>query len=177
MEKNYYYLLMSQLDFFENEGLEECLREKSNSSFLEKKSRDFWIAVAPKFIEKDEIFLRIKETNFYQQKKDLISSTLFLSSKNTFEFYAAIISPNLNFIQWLNLRLGYFENLESFKKIKKLAFNPNYVSNGIFGKINFDLKKNYDERALIFNSNSKFIHPLIYVKKQKKVLESYYSKL
>jgi hypothetical protein len=168
---------MAQLDLFQNEVLEECLRERSTTFFLQKKRHDFWITIQPQFIEKKEISLKIKETNFYKQKKNLISPTNILSSNSSFEFYAAIVSPNLNFIQWLSLRLGYFENLNSFEINKKLAVNPDYISNGIFGKFNFDSKEKYNEEASVFNSNSKFLHPSIYINRQKKILESYYSNI
>jgi hypothetical protein len=39
MEKKYYYIIMSQNEMFENQVLEEILRERANSYFLKNKTR------------------------------------------------------------------------------------------------------------------------------------------
>jgi hypothetical protein len=97
---NYYFLLFSQKNIFNNQVLEEILRERSNSYFLRNKISDFWILISPKFL-----------SNFKQSLDN--SSFLFTNQKT---FYGVIISPNKDFIEWLKLRLGYFIDIENTKE-------------------------------------------------------------
>lgn len=43
MGKNYYFILMSQKDFLENQVIEEILRERANYYTSKDKIKDFWI--------------------------------------------------------------------------------------------------------------------------------------
>jgi hypothetical protein len=153
---------MSQQDLYKNEVIEEILRERTNSHNLLNKKNDFWILTSPKFIENlDQINLKIQETNFYKQKKNM------LTTSNKLSFYTAILSPSKEFITWLSLRLGYFEDLETYKKMQ--IINSNYISNGIFGKIILDLKEKKNLNYFEFIANS--IHPNLLIKKYQKLLD------
>jgi hypothetical protein len=168
MNKEYHYLLMSQEDLLQNEVIEEILRERTNSYIVQNKKNDFWILISPNFVKNPDIYLKIKETNFYKQKKiSLIDS----NQKN--EFYASIISSNKEFIIWLNLRLGYFEDLQTFSDKKQL--NPNYTSNGIYGKL--DISKDSSFKKDLFKFNLKYIYPNILISKYRKFLDLFYSSI
>ena len=164
MTIEYYYLIMSQQDLLQNEAIEEVFRERTSSYFSQNRKNDFWILISPNFIKNNELSLKIKKTNFYKQKKDS------LITNNNSEFYTAIVSTNKEFITWITLRIGYFENIETFQDIK--APNPDYISNGISGKINTNLVNNSSE---LFTSNPKYIHPDLLINKYKKLLEVFYS--
>lgn len=159
---------MSQRDMLENQVLEEVLREKITHYFSNKKSLDFWITLSPTFIKKFELINIIQKTNFYkQQKKDILFS-------NNQYFFACLISTNREFIDWIKLRLGYFEEMNEsdvyFKGTEK-EFRTSYTSDGITGS--FDI---HDENDLsILSSNKLTIHPNIQVNKYIKNIEIYYS--
>ncbi len=157
----YYYLIMSQQDVFENEILEEILRERTNSYLSQNKNLDFWLLINPSFIDNEEIFNKLKLTNFYKQK----NNCLFSSARKS-PFYAIILSSNETFITWLGLRLGYFENLDTFK-----SSNKNYLSNGVSGKI--ILKNKEESKDFIFSN--KFVHPYFLEKKYNKLLYSFHN--
>lgn len=164
MTVEYYYLLMSQQDLLQNEVIEEVIRERTNSYALQNKKTDFWILISPKFAILPEINQKIKQTNFYKQKKtDLIFS-------NNCEFYSAIISVNKDFIIWLSLRLGYFENIETFKELSPV--NANYISNGVFGRIEQN-KINFQVSPL--KSLPKYLAPDLLTNKYKKLIEFTYN--
>jgi hypothetical protein len=158
MNKEYHYLLMSQQDLLQNEVVEEILRERTSSYLSQNRNNDFWILTSPQFILNKDIKEKIKKTNFYKQKQNL-----FLNSKNNHEFYCVVLSLNKEFITWLSLRLGYFEDLETFSTIQKS--NENYVSNGIKGLV--CLKNNQKD----FDFNPNFIDPIILINKYKKLLQ------
>jgi len=159
MVVRYYYLVMSQIDMLENQVLEEILRERAAYYYSKDKSIDFWLSISPSFLEDNYLNEKIKETNFYtQQKKNIYSG--FKK-----EFYSCIISTDKEFISWLQLRLGYFENInESIEKI--------YVSDGIFGFIDVDTNKANEISPLKSKINQ--LNPEIVTKKYKKILELYY---
>ena len=164
MTIEYYYLLMSQQDLLQNEVIEEIVRERVSSYALQNKRNDFWILISPEFVFKANLNQKIKQTNFYKQKKtNLISG-------NNFEFYAAVVSVNKEFINWLSLRLGYFENIETFSNLN--APNINYVSNGIFGKIE---QNETGIKNSPLKSAAKYLTPDLLTNKDKKLLELSYS--
>lgn len=164
MTVEYYYLLMSQQDLLQNEVIEEVVRERTNSYLLQNKKTDFWILISPKFTTSPDITQKIKQTNFYKQKKtDLISS-------NNSEFYSAVVSVNKEFIIWLSLRLGYFENIETFTELKPA--NINYISNGIFGKIE---QKSSNSQISPLKSIPKYLAPDLLTNKYKKLVELSYN--
>ena len=161
MNTEYHYILMSQQDLLQNEVIEEIVRERTNSYMLQNKKNDFWIVISPKFIENSNLTEKLKQTNFYRQR---ICST---NSTNKKDFYGAIVSFNKEFITWLSLRLGYFENLETFQTV--LVANKNYVSNGAYGKFSI---VNQDNSP--FFSNPRLIHPTILTNKYRTLLDSFY---
>jgi hypothetical protein len=166
MTKEYYYLLMSQQDLFQNEVIEEILRERNNSYNFQGKKNDFWILTGPKFITDLNFQNSLKKTNFYKQKqKDL----LFYNEK--LEFYSCIFSSNKEFITWLSLRLGYFEDISKLDEIK--SANLNYISNGISGKL--ILKNEKQENLKNFQFDKNLIHPKLLLNKYEKLLEFFYS--
>ena len=164
MTVEYYYLLMSQQDLLQNEVIEEVIRERTNSYLLQNKKTDFWILISPKFAALPGINQKIKQTNFYKQKK-----TNLISSNNS-EFYSAIVSVNKEFIVWLSLRLGYFENIETFTELKPA--NANYISNGIFGKIE---QNNNNFQMSPLKSIPKYLAPDLLTNKYKKLVELSYN--
>lgn len=164
MTVEYYYLLMSQQDLLQNEVIEEIVRERVSSYALLNKRNDFWILIAPDFVTSPDLNQKIKQTNFYKQKKTN------LISPNNSDFYGAIVSVNKDFITWVALRLGYFENIETFTQLN--APNINYVSNGIVGKIQ-QSEINLQNSPL--KSSPKYLNPDLLTNKYKKLLELSYN--
>lgn len=161
MVSTYYFLLMSQQDLFENEVLEELLRERTNSYHIQKKSIDFWIMTNPEFINTSKMLEKLKVTNFFKQKKNNL-----IAYNETTSFYGAIVSSNKDFITWLNLRLGYFENIENFTESQ-----ANYISNGVFGKIETNIKNQNTLTNFNFDGNS--LHPSFLIKKYENLLKTF----
>jgi hypothetical protein len=164
MTVEYYYLLMSQQDLLQNEVIEEIVRERVSSYALQNKRNDFWILISPDFAMSPTINQKIKQTNFYKQKK-----TSLISANNS-EFYGAIVSVNKDFITWVALRLGYFENIDTFKQLN--APNINYVSNGVLGKIE---QTETNIKGSPLKSSPKYLAPDLLTNKYKKLLELSYS--
>lgn len=159
MNIEYHYLLMSQEDLLQNEVIEEIIRERSNSYLLQNKQNDFWILISPKFLENKELISKIQKSYFYKQKIDTIKPSIIEK-----EFYGALISTNKEFIKWIQLRLGYFEDINNI--VSKSISNTDYVSNGIYGKLN--------SNNLPLSSNPYTLSPKILINKYKKLLDFYY---
>lgn len=133
-----YFLLFSQKDFLKNTVIEEILRERTNYNYQQKKQRDFWILVSPSFLLNNELNNKIKISNYF------ISQIVEDSEQNA--KYIVIISYKLEFINWIKLRLGSFESLNTIT-----IENNNqkrFRSNGIFGII---------ENIKEINSNSNLL--------------------
>lgn len=158
----YYYLILSQKDIVENQVLEEILRERTSYYISKNKMKDFWTLMSPKFIQNLKLDKKIVETNFYSQKKEEIST-----STNQ-KFYASLISLDKDFINWIQLRLGYFENINQHVDSK---LKSKYVSDGIMGQ--FLLGDLNNHSPLDYNEN--LIHPDLILKKYKSVLNLSYS--
>jgi hypothetical protein len=150
---------MSQEDLLQNEVIEELIRERSNSYLLQNKQNDFWILISPKFLENKELISKIKKSYFYKQKIDTIKPSTIEK-----EFYGTIISTNKEFIKWIQLRLGYFEDINNIAL--QSVSNADYVSNGIYGK--------FDCSNLPLSSNPYILSPKILINKYKKLLDFYY---
>lgn len=162
-ELSFYYLMMSQEDITSNQVLEEILREKATNYSLNNKILDFWITISPSLIEKLGIEELFKETIFYEQQKKL------KGNKNN-QFYGCLISTDKNFINWVKLRLGYFENLNDNQELNSLK-SKNFVSDGVSGIFSLNqLNKEYS--PLQFNSD--ILDPSIILKSYKKI-NSYFS--
>lgn len=159
----YYYLVMAQKDFLENQCLEEIFRERTTYFLSRKKPRNFWLTFSPDFLFDVSFFQKLKKTQFYKQKKDLFSTTLF---NNTFQsnFFVSVVSSEKEFIDWLQLRLGYFENLS----VSSSNSDSTFVSDGITGFFSSNssvnpLKGSFD-----------YLHPDILLQRNAKFLEFYY---
>ena len=156
---NYFYILMAQKDLLENEVIEELLRERASAYLLQNKRNDFWVLLSPKFVKEEFFKSQILKTNFYQQKKNTI--VVSENDLNPSEFYAAIVSSNKEFITWMSLRLGYFENINENKKSNE---HSRYTSNGISGTLT-------DVKFSPLESNQNDLHPSILVKEFEKLLK------
>ena len=158
MTVRYYYLIMSQIDMLENQVLEEILRERANYYLSKNKNIDFWLLISPIFLKTNNLLEEIKQTNFYKQQKTKISSN---TDK---DYYSSIISLDKEFILWLQLRLGYFENVNS-------KISDNFVSDGVCGFFDHIDEASFNTSPLKNETNK--INPSILMKKYKKTLQLY----
>jgi hypothetical protein len=166
---NYHYLLMSQKDLLQNQGIEEILRERAHHYSIRKKSRDFWVLISPTFIYSQSIFDSIQKSNFYFQKESLVKSS-FLPN-GTVDFYSALVSTDKDFINWMQVRLGAFEDISTNQKNnldKTIKFD------GIRGYFQFNQNK---DRKNPFESFSNYIHPDILLERNNKFLKLHYKEL
>lgn len=155
---------MSQKDLLQNQVIEEILREKASYYNTRKKNPDFWLLISPLFLKNKNLLEKIRNTKFYFQQKDKIKCSFF-DAENTSEFYASLISTDEEFMRWIKLRLGYFENIN---EATKNNYNASYVSDGVYGSINGETTKN------ILASNASYLHPDILIQKYKNSLEQYF---
>nr|YP_009510355.1 hypothetical protein [Gracilaria caudata]YP_010196070.1 hypothetical protein LK014_pgp193 [Gracilaria caudata]AXI96028.1 hypothetical protein [Gracilaria caudata]UAD83467.1 hypothetical protein [Gracilaria caudata] len=87
MPKYKYYFAIASRNFLMNEEpIEEILRERTNHYNNIKKEIDFWFITNPELLK-----------SFY----------LIGIQEKLIEDYAAIISLDAKFIQWLKLRIGF----------------------------------------------------------------------
>jgi hypothetical protein len=143
MNKKFYALVTSQTDLLKNESLEEIFRERTNQKISQGKKSNFWILNSLELLKKLNMNNRFESTNYYS-----------LINKNNLNNYFTIFLTNDIYTQdWLELRLGYFEDLNSNIKIE----NNSYKSNGI--KFSFEL--NSKEFNTILNLESDIIDPNI----------------
>jgi hypothetical protein len=117
---------MTQESLLKNQVLEELLREKSNNYQVNKQQKDFWILNSPNFINKLNLSEKIKNSNFYK------------NNKNKNNHFSCLISLDKKYIQWIELRLGYFENIKDLNDLQLKKF----VSDGIIGSIDLDINQN-----------------------------------
>ena len=146
MNITYHYLIMSQQDFLYNQVIEELLREKSNYYISQKKDRDFWILTSPEVIKDEKINNKIKNSAFYKKNQKLIN----LTENSGQEFYTALVSTNMDFIDWFKLRIGDFEELNN--NVNK----ENYKVDGIHLQLGSEISKKD-----LLNFKEKSIHPNI----------------
>jgi len=133
MKTTYYYIVMTQKNLLKNQVLEELLREKSNNYQINKQQRDFWIVNSPNFLEQLNLIEKVKNSNFYKNNKDDVN------------YFSCLVSLDKKYIQWIELRLGYFENIKDLNVLNSQKF----VSDGIVGSI--DLEES--SSILILNEN------------------------
>ena len=165
MNINYHYLVMSQKDFLENQVIEEILREKSSYYMVQNKVPDYWILISPKFLTENNLKEKIRNTRFYKNQKNKI---VFKSNDSSeIEFYASLVSSDKEFMNWIKLRLGYFEEIETFNNEKE---NSSYVSDGICGT--YLIADNSKNSFLIDDNN--FVHPDIIQSKLFDSVKSFY---
>ena len=128
MKNTYYYILMTQKSLFANQVIEEILREKSNYYTAQVRQKDFWILTSPKFIFEKEIIKEIKDSRFYEIYKEDV------------KYLTAIVSTDKTYIRWLELRIGYFEDIKNIPMhIENQLFKiKQYTSDGIIGSFESD---------------------------------------
>ena len=165
MNINYHYLVMSQKDFLQNQVIEEILREKSSYYMVQNKTPDYWILISPKFLSENNLKEKIKSTRFYKNQK---SKIIFKSNDSSeIEFYASLVSSDKEFMNWIKLRLGYFEEIDELQNEKK---SNSYVSDGICGTYSSTIK--IENSFLLDNVN--FVHPDIIESKLSNSVKSFY---
>jgi hypothetical protein len=186
-DKKYYFFLMNQKQMLEDEVLEEILRERTSYYVSKNRQIDFWLLISPNFISVFNLDEKIRATNFYKQQKENIGFSFTNSyakeyakeveeitkeKTNNFykDFYSAIVSSDKEFIKWLKLRLGYFENID-----EPNILSEDYVSDGVSGILPYDETKEKITNISLLTSNKNFLHPEILLKKYKKALEISYT--
>ncbi len=127
----FYYLLLSQQELLENQGFEEILRERSTYFFQQKKARNFWLVLSPSFLNDPFFSQKFQLTQFFQSTKGLS----FSKEKKETKFFVALISLDKDFINWVGLRLGYFEKINEEQRAYP------FVSTGIKGEVNKEANK------------------------------------
>ena len=158
---------MSQKDLLQNQVIEEILREKSSYYISQNKTPDYWILISPNFIKEKNLDIKIKSTRFFENQQNKI---VFNSNQNRgIEFYASLVSLDKEFMNWIKLRLGYFEEIESFEIEKSNGF---YVSDGICGSYSFEEKDKSENSFLLDDIN--FIHPDIINEKLAYSVKNFY---
>ena len=167
MNITYHYLIMSQKDLLQNQVIEEILREKSSYYATQNKVPDYWILISPEFIMEGGFSSKLRKTQFFknQQNKILFNS---YNSKKT-EFYASLVSLDKDFMNWIKLRLGYFEELNDSDN---QSLNDSYVSDGVYGKYIFQVD-NQGKKSFL-SSNSDLVHPDIVLQKVSDSIKSFY---
>ena len=172
-----YFILMSQKDFLENQVIEEVLRERANYYISKNKLRNFWIVNSPNFVSLPKFKTKIINSNFYKQKVNQIVAKL---NNKDYEFYTALITFDYEFIKWIQLRIGYFEDISTISS----PSIHSYISDGIYGK--FDLKDKLNNQSInsdinsdtlisVFTGASDRIHPDILTDRYKRSIEVYYN--
>ena len=152
---DYHYLVFNQKEFFKNEVLEEVLRERANYYNSKNRLMDFWILVSPNWLFSSDISKKFVKTCFYIKDNN--------SDKN---YYSILISTDIDFIKWVRLRVGDFENIDDF--------NPNlanYKINGLYGTLN---NKDYND---LLSNNSNYVNSDILINQYKYLLKQKYLKL
>lgn len=152
MSKKLYFIAMSQKDLFKNEVLEEILRERKTFYTAKNQEIDFWILIAPNFLNSTILKENTLETNYYRQLNLKLDA-------DPIESFGCIISMNKEFLDWIKLRLGFFDNITQDKKIRNINNSNNlYQSNGISGEFEYSSENNsnfLDNNS--YNLNNSFL--------------------
>jgi hypothetical protein len=170
MNIKYHYIVMSQKDILLDQVLEEILREKTSYYLAQNKIPDFWILVSPNFIEEQKLSAKIRTTKFFQDQKDKI--LVEWPTGGSREFYVALISSDEDYMSWIKLRLGYFEEIET---LRENLVPPSYVSDGVCGILSVD--ENEDHNLSVLGSNYSHLHPDIIDSGLCNKIESFYTLL
>nr|ARW60523.1 hypothetical protein [Polysiphonia sp.] len=83
---NYHFAVASQSFFLDQEPIEEILRERTQYYKSYNKEIDFWFVLNPYFLNS------LESKNHYNNQN---------------QSFAAIVSSNKQFIQWIKLRLVF----------------------------------------------------------------------
>jgi hypothetical protein len=153
---------MSQKEMLENQVLEEILRERATFYLSKNKELDFWITIDPLFVKNKKFADIIRNSRFYKQQEKLIKS----DTGHT--FYSSLITTDKEFITWLKLRLGDFENINEINS----ELSKDAISDGIYGIIDL-----LNEKVSPLSFNKNYLNLEIITKKYKKALDIYYSNL
>jgi hypothetical protein len=119
MNKNYHFIIFEQNDVFKNQTIEELLRERANYYISKNKLSDFWILLNPLFIKEPSFIDKLKQTNYCKKFK---GSNLDFS---------VLVSTDIEFIKWIKLRIGFFEDLND------PLLKTDLTSNGVYFQLNF----------------------------------------
>lgn len=176
-QKKFDFLLMTKTDFYKNEGLEEIFRERSTYYLENNEKRNFWIISFPSSIPESYFYKCLKTSNFFKEK----------NQKNLEqEPFVIIISTNKRYINWLQLRIGFFEKLFTLINLQNYMEKKDFYSNGITGRIKFLNYKNHlksnNLKGWLFNFSVnilKELKVLLSSGKEKEAgnsIESYYEK-
>jgi hypothetical protein len=125
--------------------LEEVLRERAQFCFSKFTSLDFWLTISPKFLLSNQIDNKIKSTTFYKN---------YLIHKNKSPNFCSLITSNKEFIIWIKLRLGYFEDINKIENFK----NETITIDGIYGELN---QKDFEFESLLLNDPNKLSEELL----------------
>jgi hypothetical protein len=159
-----HYIIMSQKDIIKNQVLEEILRERASHYNSKQLEQDFWLVTNPSKLFENKTYSKITKTKFYNQQFSKIRYESQIGEFNQ-DFLGAIISTNIQFIEWLRLRIGYFEDSNALPDNSKAS----YVSDGVFGTVN----STYYFRNLR-KDNFTYLHPDLVREKSIISLEIYY---
>ena len=77
--------------------------------------------------------------------------------------FPAVFYTNIEFIKWIKLRLGYFENIDKDEKLRE-----DLKSDGICGVLRNDINNN------VLEHYPNFLHPDILISQYKNNLKLYY---
>ena len=143
MNLTYHYLIFSQKEFYKNQVIEEILRERTTYYISKNRLIDFWILNSPNWLFENKFFNKIKNSYFYKKH---INDTKFTN-------FSVLISTDFEFIKWIKLRIGDFEDINLSKNYQ------NYTLNGIYGSIDsnynilFSDKNKIDKDVLLNQYN------------------------
>jgi hypothetical protein len=160
---------MSQKDVIKNQVLEEILRERASYYNAKQQEQDFWIITNPTLLFSEKNYSKIMKTKFYKQQ---ITKIKYKSEKTNFneDFLGAIVSTNMKFIEWLRLRLGYFED----SSILTDNTQASYVSDGVFGTVDSSF---YFKNLKKDKNKFYYLHPDLVNEQNLVSLEQYYEVL
>lgn len=153
---SYHYIIMSQQQMFQNQVLEEILRERTDFYLANNKEIDFWILVSPSFLYTSTFQNKLKETKFYEQFQEEICDQ---TGNQTF---AMLVTTNTKFANWIKLRLGYFESWKDYKTTK----NSLRISDGVAEIIESENQEVLKEMI----SNPNMLHISIRLKQFEEIL-------
>lgn len=153
---SYHYIIMSQRQMFQNQVLEEILRERTDFYLANEKEIDFWILVSPSFLYTPSFQNQVKGTKFYEQfQKEIVD-------QNGNEAFAVLLTTDKTFANWIKLRLGYFESWEDYKALKNNLRISDGVAETLDGRDKSTIKK--------LKSNPNILHTSIRLKQFEEIL-------
>jgi hypothetical protein len=162
---------MSQKDLLQNQVIEEILREKSSYYNVQNKTPDYWVVISPYFLKDRNLTEEIRKTSFFKNQKDKIVVNPI--REQSLEFYGALVSLDEDFMNWMQLRLGYFERIESvWGREQNKSKSESYVSDGVCGSCITSVNDYSTDSFLLSNTN--FLHPDIITQKLSDSIKNFY---